>query len=96
MAAMVKSWREGLKRSSLGIAADARIYGAPWHFVLEDIKVPTAIWHERADTVVPISIGEHYAASVPEAAAHFTESNGHFSIVMNSYDAIADFLKSKA
>lgn len=96
MAAMVKSWREGLKRSSLGIAADARIYGEPWHFELEDIKVPTAIWHGRADTVVPFSIGEHYAAKVPKADAHFTDDDGHFSIVVNSYDAIANFLKSKA
>lgn len=96
MAAMVKSWREGLKRSSLGIAADARIYGEPWHFELDEIEVPTAIWHGLADTVVPISIGEHYAANVPDIEINFTEDDGHFSIVINSLDEIAEFLKSKA
>lgn len=96
MELMVRSWREGLKRSSLGMAADARIYGQPWHFALKDIKVPTAIWHGRADTVVPISIGEHYAAHVPGAQAHFTEADGHFSIVVNAYSDIADFFKRQA
>lgn len=93
---MVANWREGLKRSSLGMAADARIYGQPWHFALKDIATPTGIWHGRADTIVPISIGEYYAAHVPGAAAHFTENDGHFSIVINSLDAITSFLKSRA
>ena len=96
MVAMVKSWREGLKRSSLGIAADARIYGQPWHFGLHEIDVPTSIWHGHADTVVPISIGEHYAANVPGIETNFTKDDGHFSIVINSLDEIAEFLKSKA
>jgi pimeloyl-ACP methyl ester carboxylesterase len=93
---MMANWREGLKRSSLGMAADARIYGEPWHFALEDIAVPTSIWHGRADTIVPISISEHYAAHVPGVATHFTEDDGHFSIVVNSLPAITAFLKSRA
>lgn len=93
---MVANWREGLKRSSLGMAADARIYGEPWPFALADIAVPTGIWHGRADTVVPASIGEHYAAHVPGAKAHFTEKDGHFSIVVNSLPAITGFLKARA
>jgi pimeloyl-ACP methyl ester carboxylesterase len=96
MGLMVQSWREGLKRSSLGIAADARIYGEPWHFALSDIKVPTALWHGRADVVVPVSIGEHYAAHVPDCMATFTETDGHFSVVVNSYGAVTRFLKSRA
>jgi pimeloyl-ACP methyl ester carboxylesterase len=93
---MVANWREGLRRSSLGIAADARIYGEPWPFALRDIAVPTAIWHGRADTIVPVSIGEFYASHIPGAAAHFTEADGHFSIVVNSLDDIATFLKERA
>jgi pimeloyl-ACP methyl ester carboxylesterase len=93
---MMANWREGLKRSSLGMAADARIYGEPWHFALEDIVVPTSIWHGRADTIVPVSIGEHYATHIPDAAAHFAENDGHFSIVVNSLPAITGFLEAQA
>lgn len=93
---MVANWREGLRRSSLGMAADARIYGEPWHFRLEEIKVPAAIWYGRADTIVPASIGEYYARHVPGVAAHFTENDGHFSIVINSLESITGFLKSRA
>lgn len=96
MAFMVESWREGLRRSSLGMAADARIYGEPWHFQLKDIAVPTAIWHGRADTVVPMSIGEHYAALVPGAVAHFSETDGHFSMAVNAYPAVTEFLVARA
>lgn len=92
---MVASWREGLRRSSLGMAADARIYGEPWHFALKDIAVPTGIWHGREDTVVPVSIGEHYAAHVPGAIAHFSENDGHFSLAVNAYAAVTDFLKAR-
>ena len=93
---MIASWREGLRRTSLGMAADARIYGTPWHFELKDIAVPTGIWHGRADVVVPVSIGEHYAAHVPGAEAHFSEADGHFSVVVNTYPAVTDFLKARA
>lgn len=96
MQSMVANWREGLKRSSLGMAADARIYGEPWHFALKDIAVPTGIWHGRADTVVAVSIGEYYAARVPGAEAHFPEDQGHFSIAVSAYPAVTDFLKARA
>lgn len=93
---MIASWREGLRRSSHGIAADARVYGEPWHFGLEEIRVPTSIWHGRADTVVPVSIGEFYAARIPDAVSHFHPSEGHFSLAVNAYPAVVEFLKARA
>jgi hypothetical protein len=33
---------------------------------------------------------------VPGVAAHFTENDGHFSIVINSLESITGFLKSRA
>ena len=96
MGLMVQSWREGLKRSSLGIAADARIYGEPWHFAPSAIKVPTGIWHGRADVVVPVNIGEFYAAEIKGAVSHFPADDGHFSVVVNSYKVITKFLIAEA
>lgn len=96
MGLMVQSWREGLKRSSLGIAADARIYGEPWHFAPSAIKVPTGIWHGRADEVVPVNIGEFYASEIKGAVSYFPVDDGHFSVVVNSYTAITEFLIANA
>lgn len=93
---LVANWREGLRRTSLGMAADARIYGEDWHFGVEEIVPPTHIWHGRADTIVPVSIGEYYAARIPGAGATFTEADGHYSIVLNSLGAITDFLRARA
>tara|TARA_R110000868_G_scaffold877_20_gene6685 strand:- start:19537 stop:20439 length:903 start_codon:yes stop_codon:yes gene_type:complete len=96
MGLMVQNWREGLKRSSLGVAADARIYGEKWHFEPSAIKVPTGIWHGRADEVVPVNIGEFYASQIAGAVSYFPADDGHFSVVVNSYKAITDFLIAKA
>ena len=94
--AMLANWREGLARSSLGMSTDARIYGEDWPFDPSVIAVPTTIWHGRADTIVPVSIGEYYAKAMPEAEAHFPESDGHFSVVVNGIERIAAFLAQRA
>lgn len=94
--AMLANWREGLSRSSLGMSTDARIYGEEWPFDPSVIAVPTTIWHGRADTIVPVSIGEFYAKAMPEAEVHFPENEGHFSVVVNGLEHIAAFLARHA
>ena len=85
---LVHSFREGLRRSSAGAQSDARVYGEPWPFALEEITIPMRIWHGRADRQVPVSIGEHYAARIPGAQGIFPEDEGHISIVVNYLDAV--------
>ena len=58
--------------------------------------MPTGIWHGRADEVVPINIGEFYAAQIKGAISHFPADDGHFSVVVNSYKTITEFLIAKA
>ena len=94
--AMLANWREGLSRSSLGMSTDARIYGEDWPFDPSVIAVPTTVWHGRADTIVPVSIGEFYAKAMPEAEVHFPENEGHFSVVVNGLEHIAAFLARHA
>ena len=89
---MTVNWREGLSRSSTGMATDARIYQEPWPFDLADIDVPTVIWHGEADTIVPVSIGRYYAAHVPGSEAHFPAEDGHLSIIVNRLDDVARFV----
>lgn len=89
---LLECWREGLSRSVEGAAADARIYGEPWPFEPERIRVPTTIWHGEADRVVPASIGRHYAARVRHAQAHFPADEGHVSLIVNHHHAILETL----
>jgi pimeloyl-ACP methyl ester carboxylesterase len=85
---LLASFREGLKSSIKGPQSDARIYGEPWPFKLEEISVPVRIWHGTADLQVPVSIGRHYAAKIPKATGVFPEGEGHISIVVNYLEAV--------
>lgn len=85
---LLASFREGLKSSVKGPQSDARIYGQAWPFALEQITVPMRIWHGTADLQVPVSIGRHYAAHIPNATGVFPEGEGHISIVVNYLEAV--------
>lgn len=91
---LLASFREGLRSSAKGPASDARVYGEPWHFALSDIKVPVSVWHGTHDAQVPVSIGKHYAAHIPNAHATFAEQEGHVSIVTNYLEAIIGDLRA--
>lgn len=85
---LLGSFREGLKSSVKGPQSDARIYGEPWPFKLSEITVPVRVWHGTADQQVPVSIGRHYAAQIPNATGVFPEGEGHISIVVNYLEAV--------
>jgi pimeloyl-ACP methyl ester carboxylesterase len=91
---LLRSFREGLRRTVQGPQSDARIYGEPWPFKLEDIPVNVRIWHGTADLQVPVSIGRHYAAKIPMSQGVFPEGEGHISIVTNYLDAVVADLRS--
>ena len=91
---LLSSFREGLRVSTRGASSDARVYGEPWPFALNDIRVPVRVWHGQADTQVPVSIGRHYATHIPSARGVFPEDEGHVSIVVNYIEAIIADLRS--
>ena len=91
---LLSSFREGLRVSTRGASSDARVYGEPWPFALNDIRVPVRVWHGQADTQVPVSIGRHYATHIPSARGVFPEDEGHVSIVVNYIEAIIADLRA--
>lgn len=93
---MMENWREGLARSSHGLASDARIYSEPWPFALEAIDRPAALWHGLADNIVPPTIGQFYAAHVPGIKAHFPPEEGHLSVIVKNIASIGAFLVANA
>jgi pimeloyl-ACP methyl ester carboxylesterase len=85
---LMSCWREGLAPSTEGALADARAYSMPWPFALEDIRVPTFVFHGLKDRVVPASIGQFAAAHIPGAEGHFIPEEGHASLIVNHWRAI--------
>ncbi|HEV8190081.1 MAG TPA: hypothetical protein VGP82_01130, partial [Ktedonobacterales bacterium] len=46
-----------------------RILSKPWGFGLEDIAVPTWVWHGEKDTLAPISGARYLVAAIPNCHA---------------------------
>ena len=65
-----------------GIFSDARIYGEPWGFRPEEIRVPVRLWHGKADRNFRWTLAEELAARIPACTARFLEGEGHYSIAV--------------
>merc|ERR1712130_492718 len=54
--------RHATKNGLKGAAQDAFLESKSWGFNLEDIHVPTFLWHGKKDDVVPYRIAEYLSA----------------------------------
>lgn len=71
--------QEALRTGVDGWVDDALAFVKPWGFDLDEIAVPTTIWHGSEDQFNPIAHARWLAANVPDAAGHFLEGAGHLS-----------------
>jgi pimeloyl-ACP methyl ester carboxylesterase len=85
---ILRGWNEGLRASLDGPLSDARIYGRPWGFEPEDIRVPVVVWHGTRDRTVPVGAGRLMAHRIPGATAHILEGETHFSVIWHHHRAI--------
>lgn len=85
---LMSCWREALAPSVRGAIADAQAYGTPWPFSLEDVRVPTYIFHGLEDRIVPASVGQFAAQRIPKAEGHFMPEEGHISLIVNHWRTI--------
>jgi pimeloyl-ACP methyl ester carboxylesterase len=49
-----------------------------WGFEACDVGAAVAVWHGRADRLVPIEHAVRLAAAIPAAVTHVDPSGGHF------------------
>ncbi|GGG70735.1 alpha/beta hydrolase [Kocuria dechangensis] len=74
--------RHALRQGVVGWRDDDLAVVRPWGFAVEQIDVPTRIWHGRLDRAVPVAHGEWLAAHVPGARTHLLEPEGHISLLV--------------
>ncbi|UEM21238.1 alpha/beta hydrolase [Skermanella mucosa] len=79
---VLDSFREALRNGPQGALDDARIFAQPWDFTVEDISVPTVIWHGDLDNQVPVAAAEVYARLISHAQLCIKDGEGHFSLVV--------------
>jgi pimeloyl-ACP methyl ester carboxylesterase len=93
--ALLEAMREGLRQNSSGALADAGHYGRSWGFRLQDIEVPTSVWHGRADHLVAASAALAYAA-IPGSSVQVLGGEGHYSLALGTTHMIMSDLVARA
>lgn len=60
----------------------------PWGFNLDEITVPTMIWHGSEDLMVPFAHGKWLVANLPSKLlkAHLEYGEGHLSVAVGLMD----------
>lgn len=69
-----------------GYVDDNLAHRRPWGFALEDITVPSFLWHGDEDMMVPIKHGHWLARRIPGVTAHWEKGEGHMSLCANAFD----------
>jgi pimeloyl-ACP methyl ester carboxylesterase len=72
-----------------GVVADYAALAQPWGVDVEDIGVPTTVWHGAEDTMVPLRHGEELAERVPGADLVVWPEAGHLGTVAHVEDILA-------
>ncbi|HXX41521.1 MAG TPA: alpha/beta hydrolase [Chthoniobacterales bacterium] len=92
-----ESQRNAWRGSAEGVIRDARIYGEPWGFRLEDVDVPVRLWHGIADRAFSFHIAQEVARRLPNCTARFIEDEGHYSTpIRRMREILADLISVNA
>ena len=88
-----ESQRKAWSGRADGVIVDARIYGQPWGFQLEEINVPVRLWHGIQDRAFSVRLAEGIATRLPNCRAHFLQNEGHYSTpIRHMREILADLI----
>jgi pimeloyl-ACP methyl ester carboxylesterase len=84
--------RESVRTGIDGWLDDDLAVVADWGFGLDEVGVPTFVWHGEEDLMVPVAHGRWLAAHVPHVTRHLLPGEGHLSIGLGALDQMLDEL----
>lgn len=80
--------RESLSQGTDGNVLDYRIFGDPWGFALEEIRVPVQIWEGSDDRTGPPAYREFLHRHIAQATVTVVPGEGHLSLLPHQAPAI--------
>jgi pimeloyl-ACP methyl ester carboxylesterase len=87
--------REAFRHGTRGASWDVVLCACSWGFRLEEIQVPTLLWHGEADVNAPVSMGRALARTIPNCRATFVPTEGHLSLARKYMGEILQSIFSK-
>ncbi len=76
------------------LVEDMRVLLAPWGFAPADVGVPVLAWYGDQDTFVRASVGDDYAASVPDCHLTRCTGEGHLFVGDRMREALTRLVES--
>jgi pimeloyl-ACP methyl ester carboxylesterase len=73
--------KESMRQGTAGCLQDYRIFGDPWGFGLEEVRVPVQIWEGTDDHTGPPEYREFLLTHIPHATVHLVPGEGHLSLL---------------
>jgi pimeloyl-ACP methyl ester carboxylesterase len=80
--------REAVRQGTRGCVHDYRIFGEPWGFSLEEVKVPVQIWEGSDDRTGPPGYRTFLQTHIPQATVIVVPGEGHLSLLPHQAPAI--------
>ena len=80
--------REAMRQGTEGCVQDYRIFGDPWGFSLEEIRVPVQIWEGSDDNTGPPGYRAFLAQHIAHATVTVVPGEGHLSLLPHQAPAI--------
>jgi pimeloyl-ACP methyl ester carboxylesterase len=80
--------REAVRQGTAGAVQDYKIFGEPWGFSLEEIRVPVQIWEGSADRTGPPGYREFLRRHIAHATVTVVPGEGHLSLLPHQAPAI--------
>ena len=80
--------REAMRQGTEGCVQDYRIFGDPWGFSLEEIRVPVDIWEGAEDQTGPAGYRTFLKRHIPQATVTVVPGEGHLSLLPHQAPAI--------
>jgi pimeloyl-ACP methyl ester carboxylesterase len=80
--------REAVRQGTEGCVLDYRIFGDPWGFSLEEIRVPVHVWEGGDDRTGPPGYRAFLTQHIPQAAVTVVPGEGHLSLLPHQAPAI--------
>ncbi len=78
--AFIDGMREAFRSGVSGANHEAGLYTRPWGFNLKEIAAEVHLWHGGQDNNVPLSVGRHVAAAIPNCQPTFLDDEGHLTL----------------
>jgi pimeloyl-ACP methyl ester carboxylesterase len=80
--------REAMRQGTEGCVQDYRVFGDPWGFSLEEVRVPVDIWEGAEDETGPPGYRAFLKRHMPQATVTVVPGEGHLSLLPHQAGAI--------